>query len=321
METWLSTLPDSSYSAISMASVDASFRRYFRVNYSDRSCIVMDAPPGKEDTRPFVEIAKKLCFIGVHSPEVFAINEQQGFLLLEDLGNKDYLDFLDTDSAQSLYTDAIGAIVTLQKADCAGLPNYSSTVLMDEMGLFTHWLLEKQLSIKLTEADKQQLERVYAQLVSSATEQPQAFTHRDFHSRNLMITEANNPGIIDFQDAVCGPFTYDLVSLLRDCYIDWPQQQINDWIHEFISVYHTHNHVIDIDDIQFEKWFDLMGIQRHLKASGIFCRLKHRDNKEGYMKDIPRTLNYIVDVGSKYPQITPLLDLIERYNVVKELSL
>ncbi len=221
--------------ALTPASEDASFRRYFRVERAGQApLIAMDAPPDKEDSRPFVEVAGRLSDAGLHVPKIHAQDLGQGFLLLEDLGSTSYLQALNAESVDRLYGDAMQALLTLQqKAPTAGLPPYDRALLMREMQLFPDWLLERHLGLTLTEGERQMLDETFELLVESALEQPVVCVHRDFHSRNLMVVDDNNPGIIDFQDAVAGPITYDLVSLLRDCYISWPTDRVGAWVEGF----------------------------------------------------------------------------------------
>ena len=317
LKLWVNSMPDINSISIDPASADASFRRYFRVSEQHRTMIVMDAPPEKEDIQPFIEIAQRLQQQDVHVPHIMAIESDQGFLLLEDLGHIDYLDHLKVINADSLYQDAINSLLHIQSADSTGLPEYNQDLLLSEMQLFTTWFLNIHLNIELTTEEQNNLDSVYQALAVNALEQPTTFTHRDYHSRNLMLTDINNPGVIDFQDAVKGPLSYDLVSLLRDCYIAWPNEQIEQWQALYLNKYLEQNPENNISKKQFSIWFDLMGVQRHLKAIGIFSRLSHRDAKHGYLGDIPRTLAYITSIGKQphYTLLTPLLDIIKRYDI------
>jgi aminoglycoside/choline kinase family phosphotransferase len=291
------------------ASADASFRRYFRVEVDGRgSLIAMDAPPDKEDCRPFVRVAGLMRAAGIHVPEIFAQDLAQGFLLLEDLGSRAYLDALAPDTVERLYGDALQALLRMQAAVPAhDLPRYDHALLLREMRLFDDWLLGRHLGIELTERDRRMLQGVYDLLIRSALAQPVVCVHRDYHSRNLMVVEPNNPGVIDFQDAVAGPETYDLVSLLRDCYVSWPGERVDAWV----ATYRREAGVSASPD-EFLERFDLMGVQRHLKAAGIFARLNHRDGKPGYLADIPRTLGYVVEVAQRRPALAGLAGLIEQ---------
>ncbi len=312
LEQWLRQSCCLTYESIAPASSDASFRRYFRVTKTDGSTwIAMDAPPDKEDCAPFVKVAAIMQSAGVHVPRVLEQDLNQGFLLLEDLGSTAYLDVLTADSVEKLYADALQALLQLQaKASSDGLPAYDETLLRREMALFPDWLLATHLELELDSREQKMLTSAFDVLVESALEQPRVFVHRDYHSRNLMVVDRHNPGVIDFQDAVAGAPTYDLVSLLRDCYVRWPGEQVDRWAAGFAQDLRSEG-LIDVGDDTFLAWFDLMGVQRHLKASGIFARLNHRDGKPGYLADIPRTLQYIVDVGARRPSMRALADFVE----------
>jgi len=296
------------------ASGDASFRRYFRLRSAQGSVIAMDAPPEQEDSKPFVRIAGYLEAMQLNAPRILEANLDDGFLLLTDLGSNQYLETLQDDpsAAAQLYEDALAALTLLQKRGAvyqSSLPPYDVELLEFELSLFWDWLCKKHLHIDFDDSDEISWRQVCGLLVNNALDQPQVFVHRDYHSRNLMVDERDNPGILDFQDAVEGPLTYDLVSLLKDCYIQWPQQQVTDWA---LSFYAVSDASIQqrVDQQQFLHYLELMGVQRHLKAAGIFARLNHRDGKPGYMTDIPRTLSYIVELGPRYEELTFLVDLI-----------
>jgi len=292
---------------------DASFRRYFRVVVNGISYIVMDAPPDKENCGPFIDIAQRLQAGGLNAPKIIASDLKQGFLLLSDLGTQLYLSALNEKKAEDLYSDALNALFIMQTRTASdGLPLYDRQLLHGEMNLFTDWLLDKHLNLSLSETERANCETSFKWLSDAALSQPQVFVHRDYHSRNLIITQKNNPGILDFQDAVKGPITYDLVSLLRDCYIAWPREQVEQWAIFYYTQITQIGIINTINETQFLRWFDWMGIQRHLKASGIFARLYHRDGKAGYLKDIPRTLNYIVEVAIDYPELTALYELLNQ---------
>jgi hypothetical protein len=296
------------------ASADASFRRYFRVARGDETAIVMDAPPQKEDVEPYLRIAGMLDAIGVNAPRILARNASEGFLLLTDLGSTTYLAELGPSArADALYADAIEALVRIQARGArfgAQLPPYDEKLLRFEMSLFTDWLLARHLQVSLDPGATQALARVFDTLVASALEQPPVFVHRDYHSRNLMVCSGHNPGILDFQDAVHGPLTYDLVSLLRDCYIAWPQDRVVAWALDFRRRAASAGLPVGADEQQFLRWFDLMGVQRHLKASGIFARLWHRDGKPGYLADVPRTLEYVAQACARHADLAPLGELV-----------
>jgi aminoglycoside/choline kinase family phosphotransferase len=317
LKHWLETELTFSEYTLTPASSDASFRRYFRVVHDGNSLIVMDAPPDREDSRPFVTVAKLLFDAGLNVPEVIDQDLEQGYLLLGDLGSTLYLDELGDDSVERLYGDALGALAAIQACDPGPgvLPDYDRTLLMNEMGLFHDWLVGTHLGITPDAAQSGMLDAVFKLLADSARAQPQVLVHRDYHSRNLMVTGCNNPGILDFQDAVIGPVTYDLVSLLRDCYIEWPRNRVEDWAlgYQELALQSGILREEHEDPRQFLRWFDLMGVQRHLKAAGIFARLNHRDGKPGYLDDIPRTLGYVVEVSGRYPELAGLGEFVEMH--------
>ena len=309
LQRWLDSLSKNTYTDLEPASADASFRQYFRVtsNKDDKTYIVMDAPPEKEDCHPFLLVTDLLRGVGVNAPDVIAVDIQQGFLLLDDLGNKPYLDYLDADSADHLYTDAIDALVKMQTID-GMLPAYDEAFLQTEMDLFETWYLNRHLGLELDQTQKASLNDVCKRLIQNAIEQPQVFVHRDYHSRNLMITDENNPGVIDYQDAVIGPISYDLVSLFKDCYIEWPREKIELWLELYLARI-TPTRLIE--KATLIRWFDLMGVQRHLKVLGIFARLNYRDGKAQYLDDLPLTLKYVLDVCEQYDELQPLKQLFE----------
>ena len=296
------------------ASADASFRRYFRVTRPDGTFIAMDAPPDREDVGPYLKVAGMLSDIGVNAPRILARNAEDGFLLISDLGSVTYLeDLADRGRAGPLYADAIEALVRIQARGglhAGQLPPYDEKLLRFEMSLFPDWLLGRHLGLELAAAESGQLARACDVLVSSALAQPRVFVHRDYHSRNLMVCADANPGILDFQDAVHGPLTYDLVSLLRDCYIAWPQDRVVAWALEFRRQAAAAGIDTGPDEAAFLRWFDLMGVQRHLKASGIFARLWHRDGKPGYLPDVPRTLEYVSQACARHPDLAALGELV-----------
>ncbi len=313
LKTWLREALGSDDIAVAPASSDASFRRYFRVRHGTHSYIAMDAPPEQEDTSAFVRIAELLARHGLNVPQVVARDAAQGFLLLSDLGDIHYLARLDAAHADSLYADAMDALVRMQGIppdELTTIPPYDETLLMREMALFRDWYLRRHRGLALSSAQEQALGGVYLQLAQAALSQPRVFVHRDYHSRNLMVTPHDNPGILDFQDAVYGPVTYDLVSLLRDCYVDWPREQVEGWALDYLQRAQQAGLLSCLAADQWLRWFDWMGVQRHLKAAGIFARLNHRDAKPGYLADIPRTLGYVREVAQRYEALTPLLDFI-----------
>jgi N-acetylmuramate 1-kinase len=293
------------------ASSDASFRRYFRITLPDQQLIVMDAPPDKENTAQFIKVAEFLRLSHVNVPRIYHQNLADGFLVLEDFGSVSFLDKVNSGNANQLYGNALDSLLTLQThADtkqCA-LPHYDEALLHRELGIFADWFITQALGIELPAAI---WDKVCTILVNSALEQPVSCVHRDYHSRNLMVLQDNSIGIIDFQDAVIGPVTYDLVSLLRDCYITWPQNQVELWLSQHYQNLRLTN-IVACDLAQFTRWFDLMGMQRHLKAIGIFSRLNIRDGKSGYLKDIPRTLNYVMAQAQVYPELADFHDFLQQ---------
>lgn len=311
---WLEKELNMDIESLTAASSDASFRRYFRVIHHQQAYIVMDAPPEKEDIKPFIKVANLFASSGINIPKIFHTNFEQGFLLLEDFGNHCYLDLLDTDNVNSFYQLALSSLFKLHteiKPAESNLPAYNQALLNKELDIFSDWFLTKKLNLTLSPKEKSMLDKTWAILIQSALEQPQVCVHRDYHSRNLMATETNSPGIIDFQDAVIGPISYDLVSLLRDCYISWPEQQVAQWQSHYFQRLSSAG-LVKCDITSFQRWFDLMGMQRHLKAIGIFSRLQLRDNKPNYIQDIPRTMDYISLVSSRHPELTVFYGFLQQ---------
>jgi N-acetylmuramate 1-kinase len=297
------------------ASADASFRRYFRITLGQRSLIVMDAPPDKGGVHAYVTISRRFHDLGLNVPQVLEADLERGFLLIKDLGEQLYLAHLNEQTVERLYGDALGSLIVLQAGTATGtadqfLPDYDEELLTREMELFREWYLTRHLGLRLSAAQNRVLDEVFAPLATSALSQPRVWVHRDYHSRNLMVTRPNNPGILDFQDAVVGPVTYDLVSLLRDCYIAWPRERVEDWVKGYHELALQSGIPVGENDGLFQRWFDLMGVQRHLKATGIFARLNHRDGKPGYLNDIPRTLGYVHEVSTRYPELHALRALL-----------
>lgn len=309
LQNWLDSLAKDTYNNLQIASADASFRQYFRVNNSrdNKTYIVMDAPPEKENCKPFVHVTTLIRSVDVNAPRIIALDLAQGFLLLDDLGNKPYLDHLDEKTADSLYLDAIDSLIKIQTID-AILPVYNAALLQTEMDLFETWYINRHLGIQLNASQKASLNSIFSLLIKNAEEQPQVFVHRDYHSRNLMITDTDNPGVIDYQDAVIGPITYDLVSLFKDCYIEWPREKVELWLDLYLARL-TPTHFIDKKTLL--RWFDLMGVQRHLKVLGIFARLNYRDGKSQYLNDLPLTLKYVTDICHCYEALLPLQELMQ----------
>jgi len=314
LKVWLSDKLNIKNFEMTPASSDASFRRYFRVVWQGQTMIVMDAPPTQEDTRPFIQVADMLAKMGLNVPIIKASNEAQGYLLISDLGNQQYLDHLSEDNVDRLYADAMRSLLLMQKGDMADattLPAYDHALLLREMELFREWFLKGHMELELSSDEEQMLDSVFEVLAQSALAQPQVLVHRDYHSRNLMLTKENNPGILDFQDAVTGPITYDLVSLLKDCYIKWPKDRINAWALDYMLQATNKQIMHTVSNDQFVKWFDLMGVQRHLKATGIFARLNTRDKKPTYLNDIPRTMSYVIEASQNYVELAPLLTFLQ----------
>jgi aminoglycoside/choline kinase family phosphotransferase len=311
LKHWLDQLGYRDYS-LSPASEDASFRSYLRLEARDGSRIVMDAPPDKESCGPFIAVAQKLRDADLNAPAIIAQNLAEGFLVLTDFGCNDYLSQLNPESEGSLYADALAALLLMQtRIDADDLPNYDEALLNQELDLFHDWFLGKLLGISLNLTQQSSWQSIRQMLVDNALEQPQVFVHRDYHSRNLMKVDTQNPGILDFQDAVKGPITYDLVSLLRDCYIAWPPAHVDQLALDYYESARVHE-LVDVKAAQFMRWFNLMGIQRHLKAIGIFSRLNIRDGKPGYLKDIPRTLEYVNQASAAETSMLGLRSIIEQ---------
>lgn len=324
---WLTQTLGSTDFSLDPASADASFRRYFRICQNGQSYIVMDAPPEQEDCRPFIAVAALFRQQGLNTPRVLAQDLAGGLLLLDDLGERLYLSELNDETAEALYGDAMQALLCLQSApndvvQAAKLPAYDRRLLLDEMTLFLDWYLQRHLGLSLNRHDRAILDTLFSFLADAALSQPQVMVHRDYHSRNLLVCEsspdtysASNPGILDFQDAVIGPSSYDLVSLLRDCYIAWPRERVQAWVAQYFELAQARGILpVAMTQAQFMSGFDLMGIQRHLKASGIFARLNYRDHKPGYLDDIPRTLAYIRSVGAALPELEDFLGLLDRWH-------
>lgn len=277
------------------ASEDASFRLYYRLTFPGGHCIAVYSPPEREDNRAFLDVAKRLRDGGLNVPEVIATDLERGFLLLSDLGERTYLDALATEDPEPLYEDALAALARMQRrADASGLPDYDRPLLLGEMELFERWLLREHLQLRLQKADAALLRRSFSLLADAALAQPRVFVHRDYHSRNLMRMADSNPGILDFQDAVYGPYSYDLVSLLKDCYICWPPARVRRWACSYLRRAQGLGLYARIGEEEWLRDFEWMGMQRHLKAAGIFARLWLRDGKRDYLPHLPRTLAYIV---------------------------
>lgn len=293
---------------------DASFRRYFRVHFSDDSLIAMDAPPDKEDCRPFIAIARAFAQLEIKVPHILAADLKKGFLLLSDLGDANYLKALNPHTANQLYHNAFIALLQIQSCHNIPewpLPHFDATFITRELQIFQEWCLQKHFNLQLSTTITAILNKIFGLLVQSAIEQPQLCAHRDYHSRNLMCLPDNRVGILDFQDAVRGPVTYDLVSLLRDCYIDWPPSHIESWTLDFHYCLKENKQLKDPSSEQFLRWFDLMGLQRHLKVLGIFSRLHIRDNKSHYLENFSRIFTYIFTVCERYTELKELYSFLQ----------
>ncbi len=294
---------------IEVASADASFRRYFRLISGDNTWIIMDAPPEKENCEAFIKMAQLLESANVQAPHIYHFDEALGFMQLSDLGNTAYLDKLNDVTVDELYRAAIKSIIKMQKIKVV-LPEYDSNLLKSEMSLFNDWFINRHLKLSLNTQQEAVLNETLSLLSDSALRQDAAFVHRDFHCRNLMMTNVNNPGVIDFQDAVNGPCSYDLVSLIKDCYIAWPRKKQLQWIDLYLSLSD-----FKLEKQAFIKSLDFMGMQRHMKAIGIFSRLNYRDAKPGYLNDIPRTMAYVIDVCHRYTELKPFSELLNSLNI------
>lgn len=314
LERWLSRTLGTGPLRVEPASADASFRRYFRVHHAGGALIAMDAPPDREDLAPFVAVAGHLAAIGVTVPTVLAQDRAQGFLLLSDLGSTHYLAALQSGGdVERLYGDAADALLAIQVRGApaaATLAPYGAELLERELQLFPDWFLGRHLGLELGAAERGMLARLSARLVGSALEQPQVFVHRDYHSRNLMVLDRASPGILDFQDAVRGAVTYDLVSLYKDCYVTWPRARVLGWVEDYRGRAIAAGLPLP-DAATFLRWFDLMGLQRHLKVLGIFARLWYRDAKPSYLADLPTVLAYVRQTAAAYAEFGDLARLLD----------
>ncbi|MDA7818330.1 phosphotransferase [Sulfurimonas sp.] len=303
---WLPTTPYKNYD-ITVASADASFRKYYRLTKGSETVLLMDSSLEKDSLAPFLDVTGRLLHVGVNVPEILEQNLEDGFLIIKDFGNTHYLNVLDDKNFKELYSKAIDEILSMQKADASSLPLYDKAFLHVEMDLMKDWYLEKQLNLTLDVEEKELIAKTLDLISDVVLEQPQGlFVHRDFHSRNIMLTEQNDIGVIDYQDAMSGAVTYDLVSLLKDCYIEYPRKEVEKLALEFRDKSKLH-----VDDETFIKWFDFMGLQRHIKVLGIFSRLYLRDGKDGYLKDIPLTLKYTIETASRYDETKELAEFLK----------
>jgi aminoglycoside/choline kinase family phosphotransferase len=314
---WLTQQKDLADCSVVLASGDASFRRYFRAASGGKSFIVMDAPPDQEDCRPFIHVATLLREAGLHAPEVLAQDLVQGFLLLTDLGTKTYLDVLTPDNADALFQDAIDALIRWQLASTPSvLPPYDEPLLRRELNLFVDWYLPRHLGVTLDSDSRAHWETACVRLVESALAQPRVYVHRDYMPRNLMLSEPN-PGVLDFQDAVFGPISYDAVSLFKDAFLSWSEDRVEDWSRRYWKQARAVSLPVPGEFGDFKRAFDWMGLQRHLKVLGIFARLTHRDGKAPYLADTPRFVRYVMAVAPRYPELAPLTCLFEQYVLPK----
>jgi aminoglycoside/choline kinase family phosphotransferase len=312
LERWLARELGGERFALTPASEDASFRRYFRATLEDGSSLVaMDAPPDREDCRPFVHVARLLHQAGVHAPEVRAQDLAQGFLLLTDLGTRTYLQELAPGNAPQLFADATEALIRWQLATRPGeLPPYDEALLRREMQLFPDWYIARHLGVQMQDEQKRPLEQVFALLVQSALAQPKVYVHRDYMPRNLMVCNPN-PGVLDFQDAVIGPIAYDVVSLTRDAFLSWDEELVLDWTVRYWEKARAAGLPVAADFGEFWRAFEWMGLQRHLKVLGIFARINYRDGKPKYLADTPRFLKYAASVSGRYRELGPLARLLD----------
>jgi aminoglycoside/choline kinase family phosphotransferase len=318
LRAWLKDHADIADCAIEPVSGDASFRRYFRVRTGDQDYILMDAPPDREDSTPFVDVTRRLANAGLNVPGILKADLQAGLLLLDDLGDDLYLNHLHDDNAGELYGYALAALQRIQAADPAGLPDYDRGLLVREMMLFRDWFLVRHLGIAPNLEMDAVLERTFETLVGVALEQPRVFVHRDYHARNLMLTPHDPPGILDYQDAVRGPVTYDLVSLLKDSYIAWPRERQIAWVLAYRDRIVKAGIIDPADDATFLRWYDLTGVQRQLKVCGIFARLNYRDAKPGYLRDIPLTYRNLVDAAGRYRETGELTRMLAALKIDPE---
>jgi aminoglycoside/choline kinase family phosphotransferase len=316
LNDWLAAQFPGEAFELSPASADASFRRYFRVRIGDRDTtrIVMDAPPEHEDCHPWLKVAALFSSAGAHVPEVLAHDADRGFLLLSDLGSTTYLSALTADNAASLYADALGALIAIQKASRPGpLPDYSRELLLRELMLFPDWYVARHKGVSLDDGQRATLLAVFDRILAVNLAEARVFVHRDYHSRNLMyLADGANPGIIDFQDAVYGPLSYDLASLFKDAYIHWEEAFTLDLLARYWETARKLGLPVREDFSDFHRDYEWMGVQRHLKVLGIFARLCHRDGKDGYLRDMPLVMDYLRRACRRYRELAPLLRLLDR---------
>lgn len=311
LNEWLKTIMGNTQYTITPLAGDASFRRYYRLYSEGVTQIVMDAPPEKEAIGPFIHICQILRKAGVHAPLVVAAEDKQGFMLLEDFGDLSLLAQVSTSNADTLYSAAMATLSRLQQCPTVDLPHFNQSFMLQEISLFREWFIDAYLGIDLNEQDQQMFAQTFDWLCAEISKQPQVFIHRDYHSRNIMVISEDpkvDLGIIDFQDAMLGPISYDLVSLLKDCYIQWPVSQVHHWVTDF---YNQSGLRAQCTEAEFIRWFDLCGLQRHLKVLGIFCRLHLRDNKDSYLNNLPLTFHYFKACLQQYEELKPFNEWIQ----------
>lgn len=315
LQQWLHGLFPGREFTVSPASADASFRRYFRVDFGPGldTLVAMDAPPERENCDPYLHVAELFGKAGAHVPAVLEKNLEQGFLLLSDLGSTTYLAALNPQNARKLYGEATDALIKIQLASKPGeLPEYDRVLLQRELDLFPDWYLARHLKVELTDDQRNGLQAVFERILAVNLAEPKVFVHRDYHSRNLMFLDHEaNPGVLDFQDAVYGPISYDLVSLFKDAYIQWEEEETLDWLIRYWEKARKAGLPVSRDFAEFHRDYEIMGAQRHIKVLGIFARLYHRDGKDGYLKDMPLVSHYLKKACERYGALKPLLRLLD----------
>jgi len=322
LTAWLGTLDLVDVGSLRPASADASFRRYFRLDVVPAlraklgdTLVAMDAPPERENVPAFIHVDGLLFDAGVTVPAIVARKVEDGFLLLSDLGTTTYLQRLDVDNAPYMYSDAVDALIKFQLTSQPGvLPEFDRAFVLREMNLFPEWFIGRHLGIEMNDLQKAQLEKVFEAITANVLAQQQVFMHRDFHSRNLMFLDQGNPGVLDFQDAVYGPISYDLGSLLRDAYIQWDEEFVLDWVVRYWQSAKQVGLPVNPDIDAFYRDFEYMALQRHLKILGIFCRLNYRDGKPHYMGDLPTVMDYVRKTANRYTELKPLLRLLDAFD-------
>ena len=306
---------------VAESSQDASLRRYLRVSTRTRACILMDASVDRSGLESWVDIRARLAAAGLHVPELHAADIERGLLLISDLGNRHYLEELDSVRADELYASAVSALTVMQgRVSFDGLPTYDAAFLRRELALFEEWFLHRHLGVRLTGEQRASLGRSFDHLIAAFVEQEQVFVHRDYHSRNLMVCAEDSPGILDFQDAVRGPIAYDVVSLFRDVYVFWSDSRVDTWVGGAYEAMRRAGRLGGVPLSRFRRWVDFCGVQRHLKIAGIFARLFHRDARSGYLSDIPRTLAHLRAVSGRYPSLCAISELLDDLDMSERLA-